>query len=307
MSSAPSFPLLQRYLSRLHEGGAMNTRLWVAADGCAFGRYFNASITSAFQPVRSGYDGRIVGFEAFARSHAVSGQGLCIWRLLDQAASDEESVELDRLCRMLHAMNFFRQSPSTGKDLYLSVHARLLAAVDSSHGIAFSRILEQLQLPREQVVLQLPQVEPQQTWALDYVADNYRRNGFRLALNAATPKEALILIERVPCEAVKIDARSLGNADAVPDVQLLLKLLERCAERASRVILKRVQGEAMRKLVLRLASAHLPLHVQGFEWDLPTAALVTAPGNPAGTTLQPGGASSSTVVDFPRLPKIGVA
>jgi hypothetical protein len=60
------------------------------------------------------------------------------------------------------------------------VHARLLAAVNNNHGVAYRRILAALELPHERIVLQLPVVTPNQRWLLNYVLDNYRRNGFRL-------------------------------------------------------------------------------------------------------------------------------
>jgi hypothetical protein len=54
----------------------------------------------------------------------------------------------------------------------LSVHARLLAAVDGNHGTAFSRILKVLDLPQQRVVLQLPVIVEHQGWLANYVADN---------------------------------------------------------------------------------------------------------------------------------------
>ena len=124
------------------------TRVWADADGRAQGRYFNSTLTSAFQSIRALADGRVCGYEAFARSYSESDQGLCVWKLLDHAANDDESVELDRLCRMLHSINFFRQPEAADADLYLSVHARLLAAVDGNHGTAFRRVLGVLELPQ---------------------------------------------------------------------------------------------------------------------------------------------------------------
>ncbi|MEB0139011.1 MULTISPECIES: hypothetical protein [unclassified Undibacterium] len=56
-----------------------------------------------------------------------------VWKLLEYVADDAESVELDRLCRVLHTVNFYSQAGSAGHDLYLSVHNRLLAAVQGFH------------------------------------------------------------------------------------------------------------------------------------------------------------------------------
>jgi EAL domain-containing protein (putative c-di-GMP-specific phosphodiesterase class I) len=266
-----SFPGLEQYLARLHATEQAGTRVWLDADGCAQGRFFNATLTSAFQPIRVLNTGNIIGYEGFARSYSESDQGLCVWRLLDHAANDDESVELDRLCRMLHALNFFRQPEAAQGELYLSVHARLLAAVEGNHGTAFSRILQLLDLPQQRIVLQLPALVEHQGWLVGYVADNYRRNGFRIAVNAADVQEALELVERVRPEVVKVDARH-----AVHD-GLALHLLRRCAEQNVRVIFKRVENTDAVDALARLAAlSGQEIHAQGFLWDLPQASLLGA-------------------------------
>jgi len=112
-------------------------------------------MSSAFQPIRQLDSQAVQAYEGLARSVSAQDLGLSLWKLLDHAASDDESIELDRLCRMLHAINFFRQAGDSAADLYLNVHDRLLSAVSSNHGHAFRRILDALELPLERVVLQL--------------------------------------------------------------------------------------------------------------------------------------------------------
>lgn len=269
-----SFAALEQYLARPyipHTG----TRVWADAEGRVKGRYFNSTLTSAFQPIRELHSGSIIGHEGFARSYSDSDQGLCVWKLLDHAANDDESVELDRLCRMLHSINFFRQGEAHGGDLYLSVHARLLAAVDGNHGIAFSRILQRLELPQNRVVLQLPVVAPHQGWLLNEVADNYRRNGFRIAVNARDAVEALTLAQRVRPQVIKMDARGIGQERPAA------RLLAECHERRIRVIFKRVENQQTLDALQYLAAvSSRPLHGQGFLWDLPTAVLAVGKSKP---------------------------
>jgi EAL domain-containing protein (putative c-di-GMP-specific phosphodiesterase class I) len=265
------YPGLEHYLSKLHGNSQAGMQVWLDDEGRAQGRYFSSTLTSAFQPIRRLDSGIIIGYEGFARSYSDTDQGLCLWKLLDHAANDDESVELDRLCRMLHSINFFRQPAAEGHDLYLSVHARLLAAVEGNHGTAFSRVLKVLDLPKEKVVLQLPAIVEHQSWLLNYVADNYRRNGFRIAVNAADAYDALGLLDRVRPEVIKLDVRQLSQD--IPVVQLL----SRCQERGVRVIFKRAETGEAREALLRIAArTGLPLYVQGFLWDLPTALLSAA-------------------------------
>lgn len=269
MSAVIPYAGLEHYLSRLYSTEEAGTRVWTDGQGRATGRYFNSTLTSAFQAIRVFGTDEIVGYEGFARSYSGTDQGLCLWKLLDHAANDDESVELDRLCRMLHSINFFRQAASEGRDLYLSVHARLLAAVDGNHGTAFSRILKVLDLPKERVVLQLPVIVEHQGWLANYVADNYRHNGFRIAMNAVDSLEALKLIDLVRPEVVKVDTRqTLHDGPA-------LRLLDKCAARNIRVIFKRVENAGTVDDLQRIAElgGTTLLHAQGFWWGLPTATL----------------------------------
>lgn len=260
------YPGLEHYLSKLRSNAQAGMQVWLDSEGRAQGRYFNATLTSAFQPIRRMDSGKVVGYEGFARSYSGTDQGLCLWKLLDHAANDDESVELDRLCRMLHSINFFRQPDAEGHDLYLSVHARLLAAVDSNHGTAFSRVLKVLDLPRGKVVLQLPAIVEHQGWLLAHVADNYRRNGFRIAVNAVDACDALNLLDRVRPEVIKLDVRQLSQ-----DIPVV-RLLSRCEECGVRVIFKRVENAEAHEALARIASrTGFSLHAQGFLWDLPQA------------------------------------
>jgi hypothetical protein len=56
-----------------------------------------------------------------------------------------------------------------------------------------------------------------------------------------------------------------------------VQLLSRCQERGVRVIFKRAETGEAREALLRIAArTGLPLYVQGFLWDLPTALLSAA-------------------------------
>lgn len=274
-----SFPALQQYLERLYKTPQAGTRVWLDAAGRAQGRYFNSTLTSAFQPIRALDAGHVVGYEGFARSYSETDDGLSLWTLLDHAASDAESVELDRLCRMLHAINFYRQQMTNDADLYLSVHARLLTAVDGNHGIAFRRVLDALGLPHDKIVLQLPQVTESQGWLLNEVSDNYRRNGFRVAVNAANAGQVLGLLDRVQPDIIKVDARE------IPDALAVTQLLLRAARLGVRVIFKRVENSSTFDILRRVGTATAQaIYAQGFLWDVPQASVAAA--DTAGTSLE---------------------
>lgn len=105
--------------------------------GRAIGQFFRSRLCSVFQIIREGHSLNPVAHEAYVRSFSSDDTGLHIWKLLEHAANDEESIALDRLCRLLHTINYFQQTEFARGDLYLSVHNRLLTAVSGNHGASF--------------------------------------------------------------------------------------------------------------------------------------------------------------------------
>src|SRR6185437_13797088 len=97
---------LDAYLERLRET-APDALIRRGRNGGVVGRFFQSTLTSVFQPVREIESGRAVAFEGYVRNDAEGDRGLSPWRVLEQAASDADSIALDRLCRVLHAVNFF--------------------------------------------------------------------------------------------------------------------------------------------------------------------------------------------------------
>jgi EAL domain-containing protein (putative c-di-GMP-specific phosphodiesterase class I) len=270
-----SFPILQKYLARLSDATGAASSIWLDHEGKAQGRFFNCTMTSAFQPIRQLDDSAVLGYEGLARSVSAQDQGLSLWKLLDHAASDDESIELDRLCRMLHSINFFRQAGDE-TDLYLNVHDRLLSAVSSNHGHAFRRILDALELPLARVVLQLPAATPQQGWLLNYVSDNYRRNGFRFAVNVNSARDALGVLDRLRPDVFKLDAREVQDRDG------LALLLQRCAAAEVALVFKRVETEQHLAAVREIsAAAGVSVLVQGYLLDEPRAVLLQEPARQA--------------------------
>lgn len=227
-----SYPALQEYLDRLASGASPSSSLSIGADGEVQGHIFNTRLGSEFYPLHELGTGQVAGLAGRVRALAAEDLGLPLWRYLDGAASDNESVELDRLCRMLHAINFFRRPDALRHTLYLNVHDRLLSAVSSNHGMAFRRILDGLGLPVEQVVLQLPAVNARQNWMLNYVADNYRRNGFRIAVKVGSVSQLHSVLGHASVNAVRIStlhgaseaelAQALAQASAL-NVDVIVK------------------------------------------------------------------------------------
>ncbi|MBC3832733.1 EAL domain-containing protein [Undibacterium amnicola] len=264
-----NFPVLKHYLQQLQAGFSPSSHLSLDQQGRAHGRFFKARLSSVFQAIRSADGTQVIAYEAYARSLSADDSGLSIWKLLEHVASDEESVELDRLCRLLHTINYFRQAESFTKDLYLSVHNRLLVAVAGNHGAAFRRVLESLEVPQHKIILQLPMITASQRWVLTHVAENYRRNGFRLGTNARSVDEALDHLSRIRPASIKLDI------DSVRDAASFDFLLSKAAEIHCQIIVRKIERESSLQALSAARQTGLAFAMQGFHFDLPRPQLLS--------------------------------
>lgn len=265
------FPVLDAYLRQLSSQKADHDKLWIDQQGRVQGRFLNCSLTSVFQGIAS-LDGKhLMGYEAHSHSYSSSDAGLSVWQLLMNAASDEESVELDRLARMIHVMNFFRQSEQNPLNIFIDVHDRLLTAVSSDHGAAFRRIVSGLGLPPSRIILQLPYVKASQNWALNHVVDNYKLNGFPVATRAADIDEALRHAEALRPGLIRLDISRIGNGDR------LARLIERTATLSVQLVFSRVEYDSelllLREIASEVQSTTHHLYVQGSLIDEPQTEL----------------------------------
>ena len=153
-----------------------------AADGRVVGHFFHCRLSSVFQPVIDVSGRRVVGHAAYVRSHANEDAALSPWGIFALAADDPVLVRLDRLCRTLHALNYFSAVPES-QSLFVAVQPRLLESVKDGHGRAFEKVLDLIGVETSRVVIEIP-AEVNRDWRLlKHVIVNYRSRGYRVALN----------------------------------------------------------------------------------------------------------------------------
>lgn len=266
---------LKTYVEGLTRSPGSGSSLWLNDHGDAVGRFLGLDLAPVFQPVREARTRRIVGHEAYIRSHDDADEGLSPWKLFSQAATDEQLIELDRACRTIHAIRYFVRRPTLGA-LFLNVHGRLMAAVQEDHGRTFRRVLDSLAIPASRVVIESPEGLTENLALLGCVMQNYRRNGYRVAINLASSNQASALLNRFAPDFVKIDVRHLSSPDA------LTELAARTARRGVRVIVKRVETPDHVSIVERGGADFL----QGFAFDLNSSLPAAPVGDPS-----PAGAS----------------
>lgn len=196
---------LTHYLDGLPRQPGSDRQLWRDEHGQVQGQFYNCSLTSAFEPLITLSSRDVVAHEGTLRTYAGDGVGLAAWKLFAMAADDASLVSLDRLSRLVHAINYF--AADGDRKLVLNVHNRLLAAVADDHGAAFRRALQSLGLPLDRFVIQVPASANDDLPLLLHVVGNYRRNGFAVSLQASDPAEAGALMAHALPNWLKLDMR----------------------------------------------------------------------------------------------------
>lgn len=244
---------LERYLHDLPRSADGGHAVWTTPEGRVAGRFLRSSLSSVFQPLIHLDSGREIGHEAFIRSFDDTGGDLSPWNLFANAASDEALIELDRLCRTLHVLNYFGRAGDDAS-LFLNVHGRLMLAVGEDHGSAFGRVLSALDIERRRIVIESPEAMSSDLSLLAYVLLNYRYNGYRVGVNLARGEQIGELVRHVRPDFVKLDG---GRDDTLRDIGRHADL---CARHGIQLIVKRVGQDGLaprlREAGVALAQGH---------------------------------------------------
>lgn len=151
-------------------------------DGATVGLFFDCVLSTVFQPIFSGKTREVVGHAAYARSQLHGENPLSPWKVLSLTEGDAPLVRFDRLCRVVHALNYFVAPPEKSW-LLVAVQPRLLENVKDDHGRAFKRVLDIIGVETSRVVIEIP-AEVNRNWKLlQHVTRNYKSHGYRIAIN----------------------------------------------------------------------------------------------------------------------------
>lgn len=254
-------PLIHRYIAGLPDSFTTARPLYRTEDGRVAARFFNCQLTSAFQPIFDLPRGAVIGHQGLLRILG-SGDGptLTPWNLFALASTDSILQNLDRLCRTVHALNYF-QHAHPDQLLFLNVEQRLLASVPllpgvpDAHGRVFESILAEFRVTPRRVVIEFPRSVLSDPWLLERAARNYRSRGYRVAVPTNSwDEDALRLFDGGAADILKVDV--------TPGVarRRLEGFTSGLHERGILVLARRVESSELLELV-REAGVDL---VQGF-------------------------------------------
>ncbi|WP_211209820.1 EAL domain-containing protein [Uliginosibacterium gangwonense] len=154
-------------------------------DHGAVGYFGDFQLRSAFQPLHDAAGKRVPSaFEALLRVTGPSGANVPPHVAFGLPQTTSEIVYFDRLCRMVHVVNFVTQSTRSSSRLFLNVDGRHLASIRSGeHGGAFETLLHHAGLSPRRVVLEVLESSVDDFGLLQDAVKAYQLRGFGVAID----------------------------------------------------------------------------------------------------------------------------
>ena len=144
--------------------------------------------------------GGLLGYQARLQVDDRQQRPLPAWVPYAMACLEDQAViSLDRLCRILHALNGLAHAASGW--LLLDVHPRHVQEVRQGHGHVFERLLRRCGLQPRQIVLRFQVAEPMDLSHLGRSLERFRSRGFAIALvhpGDAEPSRFELLLDLAP-------------------------------------------------------------------------------------------------------------
>lgn len=178
-------------------------------------KFLDLQITSVFQRVVDTESHTVHGQEAWLRVTR-DRQAITPSEAFDSMTTLETLIGFDRLCRIVHALNFMARG--TDGLLFVRVHPRLLTGVAEDHGEAYARMLRVCGLSPRQVIIEIPDeaISEQITDQIRFaeIIRNYRRRGFRVAMDGlAINNDTLERFWQLWPDIVKLDGTAIVRAE----------------------------------------------------------------------------------------------
>ncbi|MBV8660197.1 MAG: hypothetical protein JO142_20455 [Burkholderiales bacterium] len=134
------------------------------------GRFFKCELSSHFQPFQLGAASVV---RAGLTVRGPDGEPFPVEKLFSLASGADGLLKLDRLCRLIHALNHFEVAGQT-TPLLMPIHPRLFDYVKVAHGRTFARMLAHFDLTPAKIILEVPDQLPR------FALDGYLGEGFTL-------------------------------------------------------------------------------------------------------------------------------
>lgn len=242
-----------------------------SAQASVVGYFEGLELHSHYQPLFNARTLETFAHEALLRlrwpGHSVFQKPNTAFSLANTA---QTAIYLDRLCRVLHAMNFVRQAPGS-QHLFLKVSAQHLQSVAHGHGETFESLLAICGLSPQQVVLEVLEAGVGDLALLQIAVEGWRQRGFQIAIDDFGCQHSNFdRLWRLTPDIVKLDRELVHQAQHNPRAAIILpKLVDMIHDLGASVVCEGVETVIQHRLCVD-AGADL---LQGYFYAYPAAQL----------------------------------
>jgi len=230
-------------------------------------------LRSAFQPIFSASPLQPVAFEALVRAHiALDGQSVSPDALFASPRTQAQGVLLDRLCRLIHLLNFERQA-SNSQALYLNLStAHLQSVPQGEHGSFLNAMQAICALPAARVILEILETQFDDHDGLSQIVQTFKDRGYRVAIDDFGARHSNFdRLWALTPDIVKIDRELLLQADSNLRVRKILpKLVEIIHDLQAHVVCEGIETAQQHALAV---DSGVDL-VQGYFFARPASGLI---------------------------------
>lgn len=240
-------------------------------NGSALGHYRGMHLSSVFQPLLDARSLQARAHEALLRVHDDFGRALSPAEAFAIPATADDIVYFDRLCRIVHALNFVGQAPA-GAELFLNVSGRhLLGVSNGGHGEIFERLLDMCGLKPEQVILEVLEAKVDDISRLNDAVGAYRERGYRVAIDDfGCENSNFDRLWRLTPDIVKLDRSLILQGTSNERARRILpRLVDIIHELGAQVVCEGIETPEQHQLAVD-AGADL---LQGYYYAIPSATL----------------------------------
>jgi len=269
---ATRFDRLLAYFDQWHGCPADAQRQLNLDNEIAVGQFDGLQLHSVFQPLFQARTMCPIAYEALLRAQGPGGEVVSPEHAFAYPMTSEEIIYFDRLCRMVHVVNFVRQA-NPKEILFLNIDGRQLLNVGGgTHGSAFETLLTYCGLKPTQVVLEIVESRIDDLGRLVEAVSDYQQRGYRVAIDDFGCQDSNFdRLWQLSPEFVKLDRSLIVQSMVNPRAKVIFpKLVEIIHDLGAEVVCEGIETTEQHQFAM---SSGVDF-VQGFYYAMPQPALL---------------------------------
>lgn len=157
-------------------------------------RFGSLTFGSRFSRILAPDGKHIIGYDSETLVRSATGKELEIEEVFSALNDPDQIIQLDRLVRTLHSLNYLQRFSGNGI-LSLQVHPRHITSVSENYGKVFEAILSDCGLGPERVLLHTRLLDTASLPHFHRAFTGYRTRGYQVGVDIHNPEELVLLQE----------------------------------------------------------------------------------------------------------------